>query len=288
MTTKGSLHIVTVATDIKYYMPYLIESIKRHNNELKILGLNMKWLGFSWRLKMMKEHLLKLPEDDIVCFCDAYDVLCVRDLNEMIDEFNRIKKKTNCKVIGSWDDIISNNNIIIKIFRSILFTGGIDNDIINGGVYIGVVKDLIYMYNIIEKYSNSYDNIDDQMLLNKFNQLNPGYIYNDKKAEMFYTINHKHVEIIKYNTIKNNKVFSIFNTRPFLIHAAGGGYLDEIIIKLNYKYDTKINKLLSTKIPFKQITKNIKNYLNSWVLVYKNNIILFIFIFIFLLMTIQK
>jgi len=59
MRPNSSLHIITVATEIKYYMPYLIESIKKNNNELVILGLNMKWLGFNWRFKMMKEYLLQ-------------------------------------------------------------------------------------------------------------------------------------------------------------------------------------------------------------------------------------
>ncbi len=35
--TNSKLYIVTVATEIKYYMKYLIESIKKFNCELKIL-----------------------------------------------------------------------------------------------------------------------------------------------------------------------------------------------------------------------------------------------------------
>ena len=38
----NDLHIVTVATESKYYFPYLIESCKRHGKELEVLGYGEK------------------------------------------------------------------------------------------------------------------------------------------------------------------------------------------------------------------------------------------------------
>ena len=38
-----------------------------------------------------------LDNIDLVCFVDGYDVVCVRDLNELKDEFLKIQKETNCK-----------------------------------------------------------------------------------------------------------------------------------------------------------------------------------------------
>ncbi len=289
MTTKNLLHIVTVATDIKYYMPYLIESIKRNNNELEILGLNMKWTGFNLKFNLMKEYLSKLPEDDIVCFCDGYDVLCVRDLNEMINEFKRIKNKTNCKIITSCDFCLGQFNII----SSILFTSNITTNIINSGLYMGCVKDLIIMYNFIHSNYGSYDYLDDQMLINRFNQMNPGYIYIDKKSELFYTLWESNIyydiknnifntksDLIKFVDIKDNKLYSINKTRPFFLHACGNGYLNTIMNKLGYKInknaidDNKYNTLLQ------KIKSRIDIRFKSNIIIFKYNYIFYIIIII--------
>ncbi len=256
MRTNSSLHIVTVATDIKYYMPYLIQSIKRNNNELIILGLNMKWGGWVWRLNVINEYISKLPEDDIICFCDGYDVLCLRDLNEMIDEFNKIKNREHCKIICSHDLTFSNN----KKKSALWFTCSITDDVINGGFYIGQIKDIKYMLHIISSYSSK----DDQILINMFNIRNPGLIYIDKYCEIFYTIIRHNQDIQKFIKIKNNKVYSLLNTRPFFIHAASNGFLDSTIIKLKYNYDynNQVDNMLKNEDFRKYLNKNIYIFIN--------------------------
>ncbi len=295
MQIKSSLHIVTVATDIKYYMPYLIESVKKNHNNLTILGLNMKWTGFNLKFNLMKEHLSKLPEDDIVCFCDGYDVICVRDLNEMIDEFNRIKNKTKCKVIASTDFCLG--QYYIKF--SIQFTGTLARNYINSGLYMGCVKDLKCMFNIISSYG-SEDNLDDQMLLNKFNQMNPGYIHIDKETNIFYTLFesnllkytidkqfNKKCNVVKYIKYNDNNIYSIHNTKPFFIHAPGCENLDDILVLLGYNITNNVSKkldLTTNNINYINKYKKLKNTITSWYKLYKLNLIyvylLLLFIFI--------
>lgn len=53
----SELHIVTVATESKYYFPYLVESCKKYGKELEVLGYGEKWKGFNWRFKLMIEYL---------------------------------------------------------------------------------------------------------------------------------------------------------------------------------------------------------------------------------------
>ena len=64
------IYLSTVATEEKLYMKYLIESIKKNNGELKILGYGEKWQGFNWRNLLMKQYLETLDKNDIVCFMD--------------------------------------------------------------------------------------------------------------------------------------------------------------------------------------------------------------------------
>ena len=76
------LHIVTVATESKYYFPYLVESCRKYGKELEVLGYGEKWKGFNWRFKLMIEYLKNLNPSHIVCFIDGYDVICTRNLYE--------------------------------------------------------------------------------------------------------------------------------------------------------------------------------------------------------------
>jgi len=53
----NNLHIVTVATESKYYFPYLVESCKKHGKSLEVLGKGETWKGFNWRYKKMMIYL---------------------------------------------------------------------------------------------------------------------------------------------------------------------------------------------------------------------------------------
>jgi hypothetical protein len=156
------LHIITVATHNKYYLPYLIKSVNKYN-KLKILGFGTKWKGFNYKYNLMRQELLKLPKDDIVCFVDGYDVLCVRDLNDMIDSFIEIKNREKCKIIAGYDNVF---NKFIKLYTRLYFTKSINKTVINSGTYIGYVEDLLNMLNSMDKNNL----LDDQILLNKYNE----------------------------------------------------------------------------------------------------------------------
>ena len=270
------LHIITVATNSKYYLPYLIKSVSRNNNELKILGFRTKWKGFNYKFNLMIKHLLILPKNDIVCFIDGYDVICTRDLNNMIDSFNEIKNREQCKIIVGYDKHI---NKIMKLYSTWYFTNTFNKPVINSGTYIGTVEDLLNMLNIISKIDCS--NIaDDQILLNKYNKLYPNEIYIDTNTELFLTICDKFTELDKYITIKDNIVYSINNNKPYFIHAAFSGFLDNIIIQLGYKYD--MNNMINQQIK-NEYNMKIYKYIKEFFIKNKYNII-FIFIFIFYLL----
>ena len=113
MRTESSLHIITVTTSEEFYYKYLVSTITKNNNYLINLGKNKKWGGFNWRLQLIINKLNNLPKNDVMCFVDGYDVICVRDLNEIINEFYKIKKREKCKMIVGLD--ISQNNFISSI-----------------------------------------------------------------------------------------------------------------------------------------------------------------------------
>ena len=270
-----SLHIITVANQNKYYFDYLIESIEKNNGTLTVLGFGMEWKGFVWRFKLMKDHLLKLNKNDIVCFIDGFDVVCVNNINNIITKFNDIINREKCKIITGFDNV---PNKFIRLINSIYFSNKVNTKIINAGTYIGTVDDILDIFNSLN-LNNLSDNMDDQVLLNNYYLTHMKDIYIDINAELFLTIGSPLTDLNKFVTIKNNTVY-YNNSKPFFIHAAGSGYLDTILKKLNYNLKYDIAKEIKDdyfKKTLKIIKQNSFNFLNQ----NKYNILFYIIIILY-------
>jgi len=236
------LHIVTVATESKYYFPYLVESCRRYGKELEILGFGQKWKGFNWRFKLMIEYLETLQSNDIVCVVDGYDVICTRNLNELKNMFLKVRNEKKCKIIVGYDNLDHcnySNKFIVK-----MFFGSCNNISLNAGTYIGYVKDLLEIIQNMQSI-NDNESADDQVLLTKYCNLQTSLFYIDKQNEIFLTIP-KPLHEIDDIVILNNNIF-YNNKYPFFLHGPGGTYLDNVIKKLGYEYNVEINKLIKYK-----------------------------------------
>ncbi len=263
----SKLHITTIATESKYYFPYLQESCRRNGKELEVLGMGEKWEGFNWKFKKMIDYLESLPDDDIVCFVDGYDVLCTRDLSEMIPVFLKMKQRKGCKMIVG-EDKLSWTNIYIKLLFSTC-----KNISINSGTYIGTANDLLQMIQQTYKLNPTND-ADDQILLTKYCNMKPKNLYIDIHNELFLTLAyggtpfnnlHNHVNI-------NDNTISYNNQQPFFMHAPGSSNLDIIIQKLGYDNNCSVFEIeYKDKLSFFSY-----NYLFIWT---------FILIFMFILLS---
>lgn len=232
------LHIVTVATKSEYYFPYLKESCKRHGKELTVLGYGQKWTGFTMKFRLMIDYLKKLKSSDIVCFIDGYDVICTRNLNELKDEFIKLKNNTNYKIIVGHDKIY--NNSFFSYLLTSLYFGKCKNIKLNSGTYIGYVKDLLDM--LISIYDGN-NTIDDQIILTKYcNQTDNIYI--DVESKLFLSIGKGNSDINDYFKFNyNNIIYN--NNRPFFLHAPGNTYLENTLKLLNYDVpNNNIQKLM--------------------------------------------
>jgi len=232
----NNLHIVTVATSSKYYFPYLKESCKNNGKDLEVLGFGEKWQGFSWRFLLMMNYLKSLNPDDIVCFVDGYDVICLRNLNNLKEEFLKIKSREKCKLIIGMEI----HGTIMNKIGSILLFGKCKDLAINAGTYIGYVKDVYEILN--NTYNLNPDTkADDQLMLTTYCNMSENDIYIDKNSELFLTIVNELNEIDEFIKIDKNEVI-YKETKPFFIHGPSNTYLDNLIIKLGYNYDYK-NKI---------------------------------------------
>jgi len=269
------LHIVTVATHSEYYFQYLVESCKKCGKELDILGYGEEWKGFNWRLTLIINYLKKLPENDIVCFIDGYDVICCRNLNEMPSEFVKIKEQTGCKIITG--SVVRKNNFLIQLFNHLYFEK-CKNENINAGTYIGIVKDLLEILPKIYELDNRH-NADDQQLMIKYCQKNDNIIIPDKENKLFLTIASQLNEIDQFIDIDENHIVSYNLNKPFFIHAPGYGYLDNVIKKLGY--DIEENKI-KNEIYNNYFSKKLLVNIIAFITYFLNYILLFVIIIIIL------
>jgi len=229
--------VITVATKSDYYFPYLKESVKRNGGELVVLGFNQKWQGFNWRFALIMEYLKTLNSNDIICIVDGYDVICCRNLQELPNEFLKLKNKYECKIIVGEDKM---DNIIAKQFIYYFFGGTCKDKFLNAGTYIGYVNDIYKVIENIYKQTNS-NTSDDQILMKKYCNLYPDEFYIDDKSNLFLTINNPYSEIDEQVYIKDGKLF-YEHSEPFFIHGPGGTYLDNILLKLGYNINNGIVK----------------------------------------------
>ena len=275
------LHILTVADKSKYYYPYLVESVKRNNNNIITLGFNKKWSGFNTKFKLMYEALNELNENDIACFVDGFDVICVRNLDELSNVFLEIKEREKCSIIAGHDNV---RNIFTRITASLYFTKKIGSTIINSGTYIGYVKDIKKFLSFVLSLDND-ELADDQILMNTYSKLHPNEIYIDIHTEIFLTIVRPLQSIKKFTEIKDNIVYSN-NNKPFFIHSAGSGYMNEILAELGYSIDNKIEKDLKADY-LKKLLIQLKDILIKNINKYKYDI-LFIIILIIIIMNLKR
>jgi hypothetical protein len=234
----NDVHIVTVATESKYYFDYLKKTCSQNGIELTVLGFGEKWKGFAWRLQLMISYLKKLKPNDIVCFVDGYDVICIRDLKELKKVFEKIVMEKKCKIIVGKD---ASNLGFLATSLLIAGFGTCNNQNINAGTYIGYAKDLIEILNSVYNIKPELTS-DDQILLTKFCNIKPDYFYVDVNNEIFVVLANKFGQIDNYIDVKDNKNY-YKNSRPFFIHGPGSTLFDKTLIKLNYCSDNDTEKL---------------------------------------------
>lgn len=228
----NNYHIVTVATDSKFYFEYLKESCKMFGKELEILGYKQKWLGFNWRLNLMNDYLKKINPTDIVVFVDGYDVVCLRKLNDLVKKFYEIKQREKCKIIVGHDKVMFFTG---EIFQNLHF-GKCKNTFLNAGSYIGIASDLLEILNNMSKM-NSDNKADDQVLLTKYCNLKNNEVYIDIKNEIFIVLSNPFNDVDNEFKLINNEIVYKDESKPFFFHGPASTYLDELIKKIGIEHN---------------------------------------------------
>jgi hypothetical protein len=85
------------ADKMKPTLTALIESLKRHHYSYEVIGLGRPWGGFKTKmenyLQGIQKHLAENGPDSMVIFVDAFDVLCIKDAEKLMETYKQRPRK---------------------------------------------------------------------------------------------------------------------------------------------------------------------------------------------------
>lgn len=138
------LHIITLGSN-ENEMRTLKESALGNDVNIKFIVCE-KWNGYVDKIIRMQEAISELPEDDIVCFIDAYDVLLFCDETEILSKF----KEYHCDIVLSGElNCYPGENIhrYNDIYNALNLQNMTNFRYVNSGGYIGYKHAIQKLYN---------------------------------------------------------------------------------------------------------------------------------------------
>lgn len=146
----SKFHIVTCASRETKELQQLITSAQFHGMEVEVLGIGIPYAGNSRKFRSYLEYLDTVPENDIILFVDAYDVLILADEKTILETFHQM----NAPFVISVETYCWPPELAKRYLSSpTLFK------YINSGVYIGYAG---YMKNLFKDLPVFYDYQSDQ------------------------------------------------------------------------------------------------------------------------------
>jgi hypothetical protein len=271
------MRLVTVATHSDLYFPYLKKSCLKYNSDITVLGWGQPWPGYSFKYKLMKEYLINVSDDDIVCFIDSFDVLLLRPIDELESFFRNYSELTGVKIIVAFD---IKPSTIVSTINHYQF-GTCHGLSLNSGTYIGFAKEIKHILN--EIYSDP--SLDDQLLLTDYVYKYPHKVHIDTSSLFFLTINNPTGEFMYDTHIKvENDMLYYRGIRPFFAHGNGNTNMIRLIKELGYKMSNKVVDSILSKSKNAQFKKVVNYYYPQLILL----VILLILIFWFIYRYVKK
>jgi hypothetical protein len=247
------MRLVTVATHSDLYFPFLKKSCHKYNSDITVLGWGQPWPGFSFKSKLMKEYLIDVSDDDIVCVIDSFDVLLLRPIDELESFFRTYSELTGVRIIVGFD--LKPSSIVSTINH--LQFGTCHGVSLNAGTYIGFAKEIKHM--IKEIYSDP--SLDDQLLLTQYVQKYPHKVHIDTNSLFFLTINNPTGEFMYDSHIKvEHDMLYYRGIRPFFAHGNGNTDMTRLIKELGYKISDKVVDSILRKSKNAQFKKVVDYY----------------------------
>jgi hypothetical protein len=235
------LHIITLGSN-EDEMKYLKESAQRNNVSIQFIFCE-KWNGYIDKITTMKQAIQNIPNDDIVCFIDSYDVLLFTDENEILSKFHNyhcnllLSAELNCypgENMGRYNELY--NQLGISYMTNFKY--------VNSGGYIGykhAIQDL-FDWKPVEEIIEIIKLGGDQNYFTEyylhFANVPEKRIKIDMFQRIFQSVYKMFFEDIEF---KNGRVVNtVLCEKPCFVHFNGyGGYYYQIYDVYNYGRDVR-------------------------------------------------
>jgi len=216
----NDIYFITYATHSERLFPILLDSCKKNNINLNIIGYGDKWINWKNRALNILNHIKTLDPNIIICHIDGFDSIILSNKEEIYEKFK--KYYSDKKIVFSLD---TTNNIFVRYIKLKKFTL-CKNTFISAGLYIGYNYYIQYLLNEFIK-SDDYD--DQHFFSILCNNLSDMEIDNNI---IFY--NYQYFDSINLKYIDNR--LYIDNKMPCIISAPGNVNINNILKKFNYSY----------------------------------------------------
>lgn len=253
------MKVVTVATHSFGYFPILVESCKRNNIDLTVLGWNETWTNFQFKFQQIRQFLNKVRnETEWIVYIDAFDVLVLGDMSKLEKRLKKIDKEGIDFVIALDKFTTKMETIVCQTFY-----GNFEGFFLNAGMFATKKERFLDMINSIEQKNQKKKNYDDQSELVWYlnNAKNKDRIFIDFQNNIFYNAYVKHL-ILNKTIFKNGRIYSIETkkfTDPIFIHFPGNQDFKYICEFLGYQIPEQTRKDTSfhNKIEYHRKTRSI-------------------------------
>jgi hypothetical protein len=256
------LHIITLGSN-EDEMKYLKKSSENHGVTIQYI-LCEKWNGYIDKITTMINTLKNIPDNDIVCFIDAYDVLLFTNESEILSKFHAY----DCNVLLSSElNCYPGENI--HRYNAVYQTLGIDKmtnfKYVNSGGYIGYKHALydLLTWKPVEEIVNIIELGGDQNYFTEYYLehvcIPEKRIKIDMYQRIFQSVYKLYFQDIEF---KNGRVLNtVLNETPCFVHFNGyGGYYYQIYDMHNYRYDVRTFFLEYTELSKNGLTYNLEGY----------------------------
>ncbi len=205
------LNLYTVATSRTQGLDRLIKSCNDHGIGIHVLGISNKWQGYGNKWLWVAEYikLQNLPDDSVVAFVDAYDVLALSNPDEILNKF----KSFNARAVFSAEIHCYPDPNLSKDYP---FSNSRFKYLNSGGA-IGYAKDIVRIIDAI----NFQTTDDDQGAFTNYYLSHPGEIFLDYDCKIFFSLFGVSENDFQLDDFESRVIVMESNQKPCFIHGNG-------------------------------------------------------------------